>query len=801
MLPQEPGASSVESMEGICRPSHQPLSRLRRLLLAGRRQLGHDDPLRLHLTDYDDAEFNRKPTNRRPWYPSMITNRLELALDRLQPADWAKLEKIASVFLASEFDGLRTVASPSGDDGRDAELFSPEAEPKVVAQYSVAADWRAKINSTVRRLKTTIPDALVLIYVTSKQIGADADDLKKTLRTKYGLTLDVRDRSWFCDRVLESRARQISAEELATAIVDPYLSLAGVGPHVQSELSSPEAMAAVTYLGLQWRDDVRDKGLTKLAFEALVRAALVGTDSDHRIARVELHQRVGKVLLGHPPEQLTAHVDSAIRRLGKASIKQWPGDEFCLSHEEVQRFNNFRVANALAESSLIASVDAISTLLLTARAIPLNHKAEFALRLRSATDAVLFERSQAFAMAVQSGSLAALADTDFKSTLISELAKSSLPKLPKVDWLSALQVALRELLISDDSAIQAYLRSLADSYTLLAFLKQTPDVQSAVEKMFSHGTLWLDATVVLPLIADTLTSSDDGKGRFTRMIEAALDVGLKLYVTPGMVEEVERHMNKALTCVRMTSGQWHGSIPYLLERYVASGRSPSAFPSWLENFRGDARPLQDLADYLQDVFHIGERSLEAESASASQELRFALQQIWHERYARRKEKYGTPLDEMAVTRLVSHDVECYAGAVHLRSQERSSPFGYSAWWLTVDRQAFDLKNRLRSIMSEAPPDSPVMSADFLVNYLAFGPLRRRVTKDAESHLPLLMVLGNAAQLTPELMAEAQAIRLQLKDLPERLVRREVRDRLDRARARIGPIAGLGMDEVDEAVQR
>jgi hypothetical protein len=140
----------------------------------------------------------------------MITNRLQLALDRLASSDWARLEKLASAFLATEFDGLRTVASPSGDGGRDAELFSPEGEPKVVAQYSVAADWRGKINATVRRIKATLPEALILIYVTNKLIGADADDLKKTLRVKHGLALDVRDRSWFCDRVLESQAGSAS---------------------------------------------------------------------------------------------------------------------------------------------------------------------------------------------------------------------------------------------------------------------------------------------------------------------------------------------------------------------------------------------------------------------------------------------------------------------------------------------------------------------------------------------------------------------------------------------------------------
>ncbi|MBA4193581.1 MAG: hypothetical protein C0451_03320 [Comamonadaceae bacterium] len=94
-----------------------------------------------------------------------------------------------------------------------------------------------------------------------------------------------------------------------------------------------------------------------------------------------------------------------------------------------------------------------------------------------------------------------------------------------------------------------------------------------------------------------------------------------------------------------------------------------------------------------------------------------------------------------------------------------------------------------------------MSADFLVNYLAFGPMRKRVTKLKESGLPLLMVIGGATQLTPELIAEAERLRAQLIDLPERVVRRQVRDHLDKAKSRIGPIAKLGMDDVDDALQR
>ena len=75
----------------------------------------------------------------------MVTNRLRLALELLQPSDWQVFEKLASAFLASEFDSLRTMAGASGDGGRDSELFVPAGEPNVLFQYSVSTDWARKI--------------------------------------------------------------------------------------------------------------------------------------------------------------------------------------------------------------------------------------------------------------------------------------------------------------------------------------------------------------------------------------------------------------------------------------------------------------------------------------------------------------------------------------------------------------------------------------------------------------------------------------------------------------------------------
>ncbi|MGQ0552839.1 MAG: hypothetical protein ACT4PU_06425 [Planctomycetota bacterium] len=728
----------------------------------------------------------------------MNTNRLELALERLKPSDWQRFEKLASAFLASEFDGLRTMAQPSGDGGRDSELFGTAAEPKVLLQYSVTTDWTGKVRDTIRRIEETFSDAIVLVYLSNQVIGAAADGLRREIRQKHGVSLDVRDRSWFIERVNSATVCESAAEELAQVIVDPYLASAGLATCAPSELSSPEVVAAVTLLGLQWRDDVREKGLTKLAFEALVRSVIANTDSEHRVTRGAIHEGVCCVLPGHSKDQIIRFTESALRRLTKVSIRHWPVDDsFCLTHDERVRVLDFKTEAALAETALLESIRATSSSLLAARNAPSSFVEMLTQCLRTTIDAVLLERSQSFAMAVQTGSLEGLADIESTGVLLAEVSKAQFPKVIGVDWTEVVKTGVREILLSDEPAVQVHMRSLADAYTLLAFLRQTPDVQSAVEKMFAHGQIWADASVILPLLAEPL--ADSLPGRFSRMFEAARDAGLELLVTPGALEEVERHMNRALTCARMQHGQWIGHVPYLLERYIASGRARSTFANWLETFRGDARPEDDIAEYLQEHFGIVRRSLKEASDAAPPELRHALQIIWYEAHRSRRERQAMQIDDMIITRLVEHDVECYCGVIQTRRNQQSSPFGYSAWWLTVDQQAFNLKEKLRKEMRGSPPDSPVLSADFMVNILSFGPVRSKVGKSKEAHLPLMMELGTARYLTPELMEEADNLRGELKNLPERVVRRQIRDSLDRARCRVGPIARAGLRDLADDV--
>jgi hypothetical protein len=406
------------------------------------------------------------------------------------------------------------------------------------------------------------------------------------------------------------------------------------------------------------------------------------------------------------------------------------------------------------------------------------------------------ERSQSFAIAVSKGQMRGLLNEDLRQTAVRVLGEQPLPKLKDVDWIATLELAASEILVSPAESIEQHLRALADAYTLFAFLRETPDVQAAVEKMFSHGEIWLDAAIILPLLAEQL--GDEQTGRFTRMIEAAQEAGMDLFVSGSILEELERHMNRALACARKGHG-WQGPVPFLLSRYLESGRSVKQLPSWLDNFRGVERPIDDIADYLEEEFGIKRRDLDAAARAAPEKLRHALEAVWYAIHEKRRGGRRENIDDNALTRLVSHDVESYSGIIQLRSQQKASPFGYSAWWLTLDQTAIGLEPELRTALGEEPPHSPVLSADFLVNYLAFGPVRRHLGKATESSLPVVMQPSMVRYLTPEFLAEAEKVREGVQELPERVIRRHVRDYLDTAKRRVGRATRAGIRDLDSDI--
>ena len=298
--------------------------------------------IRTHTDNSTSTRFRRRAENMlgaiRCGYPDNMTrHRFEFALLNVNPTLWERFEHLASTFLADQYPRLRTLAG-IGDRGRDAVLWQPENEPSVVLQYSITKAWSQKIHDTAKTIRKHSTDAHVLIYVTNLRIGPKADSLCSDIREQYGLHVDIRDSTWFLDRQNGSQATMSAAEAFSAPIIEPLLAASSLIDQTPGVLDASEARIAVVFLAMQWEDGSRDKGLTKLCFEALVKAALRETNNDRRLSRAAVCESVRSAIKYHDTAVVDKYTNSALRRLTKRGIRHWQiEDEFCLSFDERAR--------------------------------------------------------------------------------------------------------------------------------------------------------------------------------------------------------------------------------------------------------------------------------------------------------------------------------------------------------------------------------------------------------------------------------------------------------------------------------
>ncbi len=270
---------------------------------------------------------------------SCVSARFKKALEGLDHRNWQLFEEVAAKFVADEFPTLRTLADPSGDGARDGVLLSPAEYPAIAVQYSVTERTSEKIRATARTLNDKHAEITNLIFLTPRDVSTTVRDTEiARLRKHHRLHLDVRDSSWFLDREDRSPSTQAAAELAAKRIVDPLLASAGLLGRSNPELSGEETRVALFFLSMQREDDTRDRGLTKLCFDALVRAVLRGTDNEHLMSRQDVHEAVGRLVPSHSAGDVADYTDRALVRLERNSVRRWTtSDSFCLTYEERTR--------------------------------------------------------------------------------------------------------------------------------------------------------------------------------------------------------------------------------------------------------------------------------------------------------------------------------------------------------------------------------------------------------------------------------------------------------------------------------
>ena len=137
----------------------------------------------------------------------------------------------------------------------------------------------------------------------------------------------------------------------------------------------------------------------------------------------------------------------------------------------------------------------------------------------------------------------------------------------------------------------------------------------------------------------------------------------------------------------------------------------------------------------------------------------------------------------------------------MRSSNAASELGYAHWWLTFDKTVRDFEAKLFESLGSAAPKAPVMSPDFLANYLAIGPMRSRVSKATEASIPVAMMEVLPAFVPAELVQIADDFRKTVTGVDERLLKRKLRDALDSGKRRPGVFTTGGFAAVRGNIER
>lgn len=695
--------------------------------------------------------------------------------------------------MAADYREMRTLASSSGDGGRDGMLFLAEDDETVAIQMSLAEDWAAKIRRTVTRLDNHHSAVRELIYLTNQEIGAKADDLRRSLRTDRKVFLDVRDRSWFVDREDQSVATRSAADAFASLVVDPLLPSREVFDRGHSLLSNQESRAALLYLALQAKDDSNDRHLTRLCFDSLVRTALRSTDNENRMTRDQVHAWVLSVVPTHDDAEVIMYTDRALARLEKRFIRHWKAaDEYCVTYEERKRLADRVSELTQADENFNAELLEHAKFVATGMEVACTSDAlnDIVTRSRRVLEQFLFERGEAFVESVRTGQTML-----FSQAEISDIARRDVHKHPDQTHIRhnlanivAEVVERAALNVSTDS--QVFLRAVGDAYTLFAFLCETPNVQSAISKLFSQGEFWLDTSAVLPLLAEELLEPEERRNSV--LVKAIRDAGAHVYVTSGVVEELLHHIDLSVKAWRNPYG-WSSRTPFLYSTYLWSGRPNDDYRVWLELFRGSRRPFADLADYLREVHQIHIRDLKKAVEGADEQLRWQAEEYWRAVHERRRP--GATIDPAVVQQLAERDVENFVGVHELRKggEELGNPFGYRHWWVSLTRSAVEAAEAIRERAGLSSLDSPVLSYDFLSHYLSVGPARKQLSKSLEQRLPMMMDTSLLDAPPSVLLDEAESVRKSLDGQDERLIRRKIRDHLEAEKLSAKRVGKAGMD--------
>ncbi|MGK9046678.1 hypothetical protein KXR63_04820 [Stutzerimonas chloritidismutans] len=654
-----------------------------------------------------------------------MESKLAQALTLTTEEQGPMFERFANAFLVDDYPELHALGAKK-DGGMDAYIYSNNGSIELIVQSCVspADKARTKILGTVAKLiKNNGGLPHTLIYCTAANVGTKLDETKKELRTQHRSILEVCDRAWFVQREKISPHRAELAESYCSVLLSRFYETVRPVHLYNQVLSETEERVGLQYLEANNLDRARGGNLTKGIYDSLIGYTLRDSNPpDVSYTADEIIEKISSMFpAGHSP-RIKEIVTGRVKHLSGKGVIHYDTQAggYVLSYEHKKRIeDNYKESqdrDVFFRAAMVQAIKSASEMLevdyeFTSEALAeLGHKC--VLWYLNAQGAALTHEVNGTGNIINAEKLLDIYIENFPipDSTLKLAAKDLLPH------------AIFEVLSSSAPEIKNYIRAKTDLFIINSFLQVTPDVQAACKKLLSGDLLFLDTTILVRCVAESLLP--EGNQPILQALHCAKLAGYKLKTWDIYIDELVSHIRGPvmLEWANHYAGKPHESISQMLRTaptllnvfYRASVDKGTTFGKIAEGIVGKTNFRENIVEFLKNEFYIKTDSIEIidQSTSGIEERNRALA-AWRDG----KYKHNNMPDER-FEQLILNDVNCYLEVVRLRrSSSITGPnHGQKIWYLTLDKMPW----RIAKVMS---PDKDAvyevaMSLSYLVNCVA-----------------------------------------------------------------------------------
>lgn len=591
-------------------------------------------------------------------------------------------------------------------------------------QASVQVDTKAKIRSTVKRLREFGRNPNTVVYFTSRVVHA-IDVLEDTLGEELSIVVRIRDGAYIRAHINDTPATVAAFDKYLRPETE-FLRSAG-SASVISASAHVQNPAVFVFLRQEIDKLDGDVSLINSVTDSLAIWALEGTDPDAGVF-MSAAEVMNKIKEQVPSAEVLVQ-GRLHARLKALSLKSYPGgrqinwhrqdDVFVLPWATRERVEDENKADEALKIRVLRSFE---------------RRAEMALQTGDAARSTMAAQVtlRAFQLAFEQEGLEfshflsreeEVTYPQIGDAVRSAIAEHGISGDDSVDMAAACLAIARECLYQSSPDERVYLGRLARTYTLLFTLHNEPRLVRYFEKMASDFYLYVGSDMLVRALSERYLAAENQLVR--NVLLMAAQSGARLVLTQPVLEEVLWNLrssdlefrNHLVGIEHRLTRDMMREVPKILLRAYLYNREeevgPTNWPAFVQQFcdyQTLFKPTAEtqLRQYLQATFHMEYRSREnlrdLTKAEEVESLTAALLQT--------KEK-----EELAANDAL---LACAVYGHRKRKYETSnaSEFGFRTWWLTNETRILRHTKGLEGSYQGA---RYMMRPDFLLNFFTFAP--------------------------------------------------------------------------------